>query len=77
MPSPVSAAVLHNYRCFSYGMNYEKRALGEKYKDKRNWREYNEKLVARGEAYISLDFIETWDKDLEKLNRGKVGICIS
>jgi len=40
-------------------MNYEKRALG---KDKRNWR--NEKLVARGEAYISLDFIETWDKDL-------------
>jgi len=39
---------------FSYGMNYEKRALRKKYKDKRNWREYNEKLVARGEAYISL-----------------------
>ena len=55
-------------------MNYEKRVLGgKKYKDKRNWREYNEKLVARGEAYIFLDFIETWDKDLEKLNRGKVG----
>ena len=23
-----------------------------------------------------MDFIETWDKDLEKLNRGKVGICL-
>ena len=52
---------------FSYGMNYEKRALRKKYKDKRNWREYNEKLVAREEAYIYLDFIETQDKDLEKL----------
>ena len=50
-----------------------KERWGKKYKDKRNWREYNEKLVARGEAYISLDFIETQDKDLEKLNRGKVG----
>ena len=48
-------------------MIYEKRALGKKYEDKRNWREYNEKLVARGEACISLDLIETWDKDLEKL----------
>jgi len=46
-----------------------KERWGKKYKDKRNWRESNEKLVARGEAYISLDFIETWDKDLEKLNR--------
>jgi len=26
----------------------------KKYEDKRNWREYNEKLVACGEAYISL-----------------------
>jgi len=50
-----------------------KERWGKKYKDKRKWREYNEKLIARGEAYISLDFIETWDKDLEKLNRGKVG----
>jgi len=60
-------------------MIYEKRALGKKYEDKRNWREYNEKPVARGEACISLDLIETWDKDLEKLNRGEVRrtICIS
>jgi len=38
-----------------------------------DWREYNERLVARGEAYISLDFIEMWDRDLEKLKRGRVG----
>ncbi len=45
----------------------KKERWGKKYEDKRNWREYNEKLVARGEACISLDLIETWDKDLEKL----------
>jgi len=44
-----------------------KERWGKKYKDKRSWREYNEKLVAREEAYIYLDFIETQDKDLEKL----------
>jgi len=31
-----------------------KERWGKKYEDKRDWREYNEKLVARGEAYISL-----------------------
>jgi hypothetical protein len=35
----------------------------------RNWREYNEKLVRRGEFYISLDFLENWSE----MNRGKVG----
>jgi len=35
----------------------KKQRWGEKYIDKRNWKEYNEKLVARGEAYISLDLI--------------------
>jgi hypothetical protein len=39
----------------------------------RNWREYNEKLVRRGEFYISLDFLENWDEEIEEMNRGKVG----
>lgn len=43
------------------------------YEDKRNWREYNEKLVRRGEMYISLDFLESWGKELESMNEGKVG----
>jgi hypothetical protein len=29
---------------------------GEPYQDKRNWKEYNEKLVRRGEFYLSLEF---------------------
>ena len=36
-----------------------------RYEDRRNWREYNEKLVKRGEMYISLDFVESWRKELE------------
>ena len=40
---------------------------------KRNWKEYNEKLVRRGEIYLSLDFLENWDEELDKMNKGKVG----
>ncbi len=39
----------------------------------RNWSEYNERLVRRGEKYIDLDFIENWDEELEQQNRGKKG----
>ena len=44
-----------------------------RYEDRRNWQEYNEKLVKRGEMYISLDFVESWRKELEEMNGGKVG----
>jgi len=44
-----------------------------RYVDRRNWRKYNERLVKRGEMYLSLDFLKTWAKDLESLNNGKVG----
>ena len=39
----------------------------------RNWREYNEKLVKRGEFYLSPDFLKSWDDELEEMNEGKVG----
>ena len=39
----------------------------------RNWREYNEKLVKRGEFYISLDFMERWDEELQEMNYKKRG----
>ncbi|KXB00322.1 hypothetical protein AKJ42_01160, partial [candidate division MSBL1 archaeon SCGC-AAA261C02] len=39
----------------------------------RNWREYNEKLVKRGEFYMNPDFLESWDDELERMNEGKVG----
>ncbi|CAD7768662.1 hypothetical protein FHEFKHOI_00375 [Candidatus Methanoperedenaceae archaeon GB50] len=34
---------------------------------RRNWKEYDEKLVRRGELYISLDFLENWDEELSKM----------
>lgn len=39
----------------------------------RNWKAYNEKLVRRGELYLSLDFLKNWDNELEKMNDGKRG----
>jgi len=29
-------------------------------------------LVRRGEMYLTFDFLESWESDLEKLNRGKL-----
>jgi len=39
----------------------------------RNWREYNEKLVKRGELLISLDFLDSWDEELKEMNIKKRG----
>jgi hypothetical protein len=45
----------------------------KKHADGTDWKEYNERLVARGEACMSLDFLQSWKKDIGKLNLGKVG----
>ncbi|MEM3401688.1 MAG: IS5 family transposase [Candidatus Hadarchaeales archaeon] len=50
-----------------------KRKRWGRYVDKRDWKEYNERLVKRGEMYLNLDFLEAWDKDVNGLNKGKVG----
>jgi len=44
-----------------------------KYVDKRNWPEYNERLVKRGELYLTLDFLDNWDHSVKQLNEGKRG----
>ena len=41
--------------------------------DTHDWSTYNERLVKRGEFYLSLDFIRCWDRDLAGLNTGKRG----
>jgi hypothetical protein len=46
---------------------------GKKFVDKRDWKEYNEELVVRGEFYLDLDWAKSWDKELEEMNRGKRG----
>ena len=37
------------------------------------WREYNEKLVKRGEILFNLDFLTTMEEELKEMNRGKRG----
>jgi hypothetical protein len=44
-----------------------------KYVDNRNWKKYHEELILQGEFFFNLDFLENWDSDLEKLNKGKRG----
>lgn len=46
---------------------------GKKYKDKRNWKVENEKYVVRGEFLFDLEFVKSWDKELEEMNEGKRG----
>ena len=42
-------------------------------KKKRNWKEYNESLVRRGELLFDTDFLSGWSRELGKLNEGKEG----
>jgi len=46
---------------------------GKKFIDKRDWPKYNEQLVVRGEFYLDLEWVESWDAELEAMNAGKVG----
>ncbi len=45
----------------------------EKEKRKRNWREYNEALVRRGELLLNTDFLSGWKSELRNMNEGKEG----
>ena len=40
---------------------------------RRDWKKYNEKLVRRGEIYLSLDFLGSWNEELSRMNKDKVG----
>ena len=46
---------------------------GRPYPDKRDWSIYNERLVRRGEFYLSLAFIDQWDELLARMNAGNRG----
>lgn len=41
--------------------------------EERNWKEYNEQLVRRGEFYISLDFMDNWEYEVKSMNERKRG----
>jgi len=41
--------------------------------DNRNWKEYNEELVKRGEFYVRPIFLAKWKSEIKQMNAGKVG----
>ena len=47
--------------------------MGKKFKDKRNWKETNEKYVMIGYFSFNPAFLLTWNDELAKINAGKVG----
>lgn len=44
-----------------------------KYIDKRNWKVYNKELVMRGYFYINPRFLDTWNEEINQMNKRKVG----
>lgn len=46
---------------------------GKKFKDKRHWREIDEKYIKRGEFAVNPRFLETWNEEIQELNKRKVG----
>ena len=46
---------------------------GKPFRDRRNWKEYNEELVIRGTFILDQDFVNAWDSELKKMNMGKRG----
>lgn len=51
----------------------ERKRWGNKFKDKRDWRKYNEELVVRGEFYLDCAWVKTWNAEIKAMNEGKVG----
>jgi hypothetical protein len=49
------------------------RRWGKKYVDRRNWKEYNESLVRRGEILLDFDLLDEWKDELNEVNEGKKG----
>jgi len=47
---------------------------GERHnKDRRNWPGYNERLVRRGELYLDMGWLDSWEDELRTMNGGKRG----
>jgi len=44
---------------------------GSPYIDPRDWSRYTERLVRRGEFYLSFDLLDKWDESLDTMNKGK------
>ena len=39
----------------------------------KSWHDYNESLIERGRILIDIGFLKSWNKEIKKINEGKVG----
>lgn len=46
---------------------------GKKREDKRIWPDYNEELVVRGKFLLDFEWVQSWDQELEEMNKCKRG----
>ncbi len=46
---------------------------GKKFIDNRDWKIVNENLVVRGEFLLDMEWVKSWDKELQQMNGGKRG----
>lgn len=46
---------------------------GKKFVDLRDWRDYSDKLVKRGEWFFDFSFLDSFQKELELMNKNKIG----
>ncbi len=51
----------------------QKERWGKKFINKCNWKEYSEELVVRGEFFLDMDWVKSWNKELYRMNKGKKG----
>lgn len=51
----------------------KKKGWDMKFEDNRDWKQYNEKLVKRGEYYVNPRFLDSWLDEIKELNHKKVG----
>ena len=51
----------------------KKKRWGKKFIDKRDWKDIDKTYINRGEFLINPRFLETWNKEVNELNRRKVG----
>lgn len=46
---------------------------GKEFVDNRNHKEYQDELLKRYEIYLDLEWVDSWDCELEEMNKGKRG----
>lgn len=46
---------------------------GKKFKDKRDWTDYNFNLIKRGEWFFDFSFLNKVRQELKQMNKNKVG----